>query len=87
MSSSPLPDQNPADPGADRPAVRLEDRLTDLESRIAFLEHSLDTVNQTVLSLDRANRNFRQECDQLRQRVEEMGEAGSGQPDPPPPHY
>lgn len=62
-------------------------RLTELESRIAFLEHGLDTVNQTMMSLDRANRNFRQECDQLRRRVEEMGEPGNAPPDPPPPHY
>lgn len=63
-------------------------RITELESRVAFLEHTLDAVNRSLLELEKARSRQHHELDQLRNRMTELAEgAGAPPADPPPPHY
>ena len=64
----------------------MEDRITELESRVAFQD-------QTIRSLDEVVRLFSTRVEQLEKRVSELadllraGREEVGPHDEPPPHY
>ncbi len=63
-------------------------RITELETRLAFLEHALDGVSLAVLELEKARALQQREMMRLRDRMTEFVQsAGASHSDPPPPHY
>lgn len=71
------------------PAGSLEERLTELEVRFAFLEDTVATLNDLVAGHDRLLLTMRNEFERMREELGVVRTALShdvGQ-EPPPPHY
>jgi SlyX protein len=70
-------------------AAPLEDRLTELEVKLAFVDDTVATLNATVSGHDRALAEMRLAIERL--RAELMGVRGAlahdAHDEPPPPHY
>ncbi|MFP4244914.1 MAG: SlyX family protein [Ectothiorhodospira sp.] len=67
-----------------------EERLCELEFRLAHQEEHLQTLNDTVNRQQRELEALHTRMETLRQRLAEVMALGSGQepgPEPPPPHY
>ena len=68
--------------------TQADQRLLQLEERMAYLEHSLEALSLTVLDLDKARRSLAGECERLRKRLGELSDSAAPPiHDPPPPHY
>ncbi|WP_415897678.1 SlyX family protein [Neptuniibacter sp. QD72_48] len=67
-----------------------QERITELETRVAFQEDTLDKLNNMVASqeieLERLKRMLKIMNQQLKNLTVD-GVAGSGDNEPPPPHY
>ena len=67
----------------------LEERLTELEVRLAFLDDSVAALNAAMVRQDRRDAQLRAELERM--RAELVGLRGSLSHDvasePPPPHY
>lgn len=67
------------------------ERVTDLESRIVFLEDTIETLNIELSELSREFRLAKQALQHMYKRMEHMqsGDSGIANPadEPPPPHY
>ncbi len=70
---------------------RLSQRIDDLEVRIAFLEDTVETLNQQLADNTQAFALARQAMQMMHQRLEQMQSAESLMKDfsdeTPPPHY
>ena len=64
----------------------MEQRIIDVDVKIAFLEEALDTLNEVVLEQNRTIEQLRQKLVRLEQRVGSAGEE-VGPQDERPPHY
>jgi len=67
----------------------LEDRLTELEVRLAFVDDTMSTLSAAVAEHDRALHEIRLALERLRSDLAGMRGAFSGDvhDEPPPPHY
>jgi SlyX protein len=69
--------------------LSLEDRLTELEMRIAFVDDTMNTLSEAVASHDRHIHDLRNAMERLRtELVSVRGTLSNDASDePPPPHY
>jgi SlyX protein len=67
----------------------VNERLEPLESRLAFLEHTVDVLSSEVQAQQRETRMLTSQLEGLREKLESLQhDAGSDHPqDEPPPHY
>ncbi len=67
----------------------LEQRLTDLEVRFAFVDDMVQTLNTMAADQDRVLFKMRQEFERLRQDLDAIktGLSHDAREEAPPPHY
>lgn len=67
----------------------MEDKLIDLESRIAFQDETIDALSQIVTQQQTQLDTLTKEVERLRDRLKAIipSPLGSDEPEPPPPHY
>jgi len=67
----------------------LEQRLTELEVRIAFIENTVQALDVAVATQDRLLEQFRRESELLRGELAQVrvALAHDVHDEPPPPHY
>lgn len=67
----------------------MEDRISELESRVAFQEQMIDELNNVVTKQDQILMNLSQVVKMLNQKVNrgQHDEMVSDGVEPPPPHY
>ena len=67
----------------------LEDRLTELEVKLAFVDDTMATLNATVSEHDRVLSSLRLAVEQMRAELTGVRTALShdARDEPPPPHY
>jgi SlyX protein len=68
--------------------VSLEDRVTDLESQLAFQDDTIQSLNDVLAAQQRAVERLQLQMAALLKRQEEMaGQFESFEEEAPPPHY
>jgi len=68
--------------------MSLEQRVTDLESRLAFQDDTIQALNDVLVEQQRIVERLQLQMAALLKRQEEMvGQFGSFEEDAPPPHY
>jgi len=68
--------------------VRLEERVMDLESRLAFQDDTIQALNDVLVSQQNAVDRLQLQIAALLKRQEEMGgQFESFEDEAPPPHY
>jgi uncharacterized coiled-coil protein SlyX len=65
----------------------MDDRLTFLETKVAYLEDMLFTLNELVISQGRAIELLQATKEKLESRIAELAELGQDIPARRPPHY
>jgi len=67
----------------------MDDRLIELESRIAFQDHTLQELNEVIVRQQREIDNLRRELEALRAQLKALAPAlvASRSEETPPPHY
>ena len=66
----------------------LQDRVTDLESRLAFQDDTIETLNDILVTQQRAVERLQLQMTALLKRQEEMGgQFEAFEEEAPPPHY
>ena len=67
----------------------MEERIVELETRLAFQEDAIHHLNQTVAEQRRQLDELGQMVEQLKQRLRTLSPSPleGDQPEPPPPHY
>ena len=67
----------------------LDERLTELEVRMAFLDDSVAAINVAMLQQDRDGLQMRQELERVRGELFGLRSslANDAADEPPPPHY
>jgi len=66
----------------------LPDRVTDLESRLAFQDDTIETLNDILVAQQRAVERLQLQMTALLKRQEEMsGQFETSEEEAPPPHY
>ena len=70
-------------------SMSLEQRLTELEVRIAFIENTMQALDTAVAAQDRFVVQFQREFELLRGELAQVRVALSDdmRDEPPPPHY
>jgi SlyX protein len=68
-----------------------DERMNELESRLAFQDDLIDRLNDVVAAQDRQLLDLQARLDSLQRRVDELAEAAPASAAPPghevPPHY
>ncbi|MEE9100077.1 SlyX family protein [Pseudomonas sp. QE6] len=68
--------------------MELEDRVADLESRLAFQDDALQTLSDVVYEQERVIERLRLQMQALIKRLEDLqGQVGVADDEAPPPHY
>ncbi|MBV4476404.1 SlyX family protein [Pseudomonas sp. B2M1-30] len=68
--------------------MSLEQRVTDLESRLAFQDDTIQTLNDELVAQQKIIERLQLQMAAVLKRQEEMvGQFGSFEEDAPPPHY
>ncbi|QAX86566.1 hypothetical protein C2E19_23165 [Pseudomonas sp. DTU12.3] len=68
--------------------MSLEERVNDLESRMAFQDDTIQALNDVLVAQQRVVDRLQLQMAALLKRQEEMvGQFGSFEEDAPPPHY
>ncbi|WP_152221555.1 SlyX family protein [Pseudomonas sp. SCB32] len=68
--------------------MELEDRVADLESRLAFQDDALQTLSDVVYDQERVIERLRLQMQALIKRLEDLqGQVGVADDEAPPPHY
>ncbi|MCP8464239.1 SlyX family protein [Pseudomonas sp. ZM23] len=68
--------------------MELEDRMADLESRLAFQDDALQTLSDVVYEQERVIERLRLQMQALIKRLEDLqGQVGVSEDEAPPPHY
>lgn len=66
----------------------LQDRVNDLESRLAFQDDTIETLNDILVTQQRAVERLQLQMTALLKRQEEMsGQFETSEEEAPPPHY
>jgi SlyX protein len=67
----------------------MNDRIIDLESRLAFQEEAIHTLSETLIEQQRTIDSLSQTMEVLRERLQalEPTPLQPGDNEPPPPHY
>jgi SlyX protein len=67
----------------------MNDRIIDLESRVAFQEEAIHTLSESLIEQQRTIDSLSSTVEALRQRLRalEPSPLQPGETDPPPPHY
>jgi SlyX protein len=67
----------------------MENRLMDLETRVAFQEENLAELNETAVRQQREIDALRAELETMRSKLRELtpSPVGDAASEPPPPHY
>ncbi|MGD8913588.1 MAG: SlyX family protein [Candidatus Thiodiazotropha sp.] len=67
----------------------MNDRIIDLESRLAFQEQAIHTLSETLIEQQRTIDSLRNTVEALRQRMQVLvpSPLQPGETEPPPPHY
>jgi SlyX protein len=67
----------------------MDERIIDLESRMAFQEEAIHTLSETLIEQQRTIDSLSRTIDALRQRLQalEPSPLQPGETEPPPPHY
>ena len=67
----------------------LETRIDDLESKLAFQEHTIQELNDVVTTQQTELMLFKQKLRQLQSQLESQSSSGmaDSNQEPPPPHY
>lgn len=67
----------------------MDDRLIELESRIAFQDHTLQELNEVIVRQQREIDGLRRELEVLRAQFQALAPAlvASRSEETPPPHY
>jgi len=66
-----------------------EERITELEIRIAHLEASIDQLTYSSLAMEKVQEEQRQHIQMLQQQIRQISPSnvGNASEEPPPPHY
>jgi len=66
-----------------------EDRITELEIRIAHLEASIDQLTRYSLDMEKVQEEQRQHIQMLQQQIRQISPSNvtNASEEPPPPHY
>ncbi|MHC6226936.1 SlyX family protein [Pseudomonas sp. X10] len=68
--------------------MSLESRVTELESRQAFQDDTIQSLNDVLVEQGRVIERLQLQVAELLKRYEEMvGQFSVGEDEPPPPHY
>ena len=68
--------------------MSLEDRINDLESRLAFQDDTINTLNDVLVAQQAVVERLQLQMAALIRRQEEMvGQFESSEEEAPPPHY
>ncbi|MCL7461572.1 SlyX family protein [Pseudomonas sp. NW5] len=71
--------------------MSLEMRITELETRLAFQDDTLQQLSDEVLAQNRLIERLQRQVEALATRQRELagqvGQLGGGEDEPPPPHY
>ncbi|MNQ67931.1 hypothetical protein D3C85_824710 [compost metagenome] len=68
--------------------MSLEMRIADLESRLAFQDDTIQTLNDVLVGQQRAVERLQLQLAALARRQEELlSQFGSSEDEAPPPHY
>lgn len=68
--------------------MSLEERVMELESRLAFQDDTLLALNDVLVEQQRVVERLQLQMAALLKRYEEvMGQYGAGEEEAPPPHY
>ncbi|MBO9662445.1 SlyX family protein [Dokdonella sp.] len=69
--------------------ITLEDRLTELEVRLAFVDDTMNVLNDTVSAHEQQLLEMRLAMDRLRSELVAMRGSltSDARDEPPPPHY
>ena len=70
-------------------SLSLEERLTELETRFAFLEQTAHSLDTTVAAQDRLLLRLRADYERLQSELSQLrvGLQDDVRDEPPPPHY
>lgn len=75
----------------ENPPQEQPEKIADLETRIAFLEDTVETLNQELSAVSAEFRLAKEALQLVYRRMEQMqsGDSGISNPadEPPPPHY
>lgn len=68
--------------------MNLEERVNDLESRLAFQDDTIQSLNDVLVAQQRVVERLQLQMSALLRRQEEMaGQFESSEEESPPPHY
>ncbi|MDF3932792.1 SlyX family protein [Pseudomonas citronellolis] len=68
--------------------MSVEERIADLESRLAFQDDTLQTLSDVVYEQERVIERLRLQMHALLKRLEDLqGQVGVAEDEAPPPHY
>jgi SlyX protein len=68
--------------------MELEQRITDLEARLAFQDDTIQTLNDVLVTQQRAVERLQAQLGMLARRQEDMqSRIGGDEDEAPPPHY
>ncbi|KJH80804.1 SlyX family protein [Pseudomonas sp. KSR10] len=68
--------------------MELEQRITDLEARLAFQDDTIQTLNDVLIAQQRTVERLQAQLGMLARRQEEIqSRMGGDEDEAPPPHY
>ncbi|MCU7881322.1 MAG: SlyX family protein [Candidatus Thiodiazotropha sp. (ex Lucinoma aequizonata)] len=67
----------------------MNERIFDLESRLAFQEEAMNTLSETIVEQQQLINSLARTVEALREHIKAFDPSAlqSGEPEPPPPHY
>ena len=67
----------------------MDERIIDLESRVAFQEEAIHTLSETLIEQQRTLDSLTRSLEALKERLQtlEPSPLQPGETEPPPPHY
>ena len=67
----------------------MQEQIIELESKLAFQEHTIEILNETVIAQQKRIEALEKDLSQLRQQVKQITPPQTENPanEPPPPHY